>query len=166
MKGRAVLPNAGKGGLPDAGNSRIFQGLRDLTAERDRTVEAVPELPVETAERLTAAVTRFDAFFARVTAPDSAGIVAVAQAALLEQRLPDKWLALRVHVEKAGGSLINRKNILTFFGFDPIRVSGGLVASYTILDPADGRVLGGGVLSCRTRVGKLSDIQSGGRSGL
>lgn len=160
MDRRAILPGASKGAVPTQ-PPPIVQSLMKLVGERDRVLQGAATLPPEIGDRLKAAVTRFDAFFARVTAPDTAGIVALAQAAQLEQLLAGNSLALRVYVEKAGGSMINEKNILTFFGKDPVRVSGALVASYTITDPSDGRVLAAAVLNCRTSIGKLRDIQEG-----
>ena len=167
MPGRAIFPGARNGALPQGSKPAVVLSLMTLTEDRDRALAAATSppqgaaLPPETAERIKAAVTRFDAFFARVTTPDSAGIVPLAHAAQLEQMTAGNGLALRVYVEKAGGSLVNYKNIKTFIGFDPVRVSGGLVASYAVTDPTDGRVLAAGVLDCRTKQGKLRDIQRG-----
>lgn len=160
MKGRAILPGSAKGPLPGQ-RSIVTQSLMKLVPERDRVLAAAAAHPPEVGDRLRATVTRFDTFFARVTSPDSSGIVALAQAAQLEQLFAGNSLVLRLYVEKAGGSLIQRKNIVTFFGGDPVRVSGGLVASYTISDPTDGRVLAAEVLNCRTSIGTLREIQSG-----
>jgi hypothetical protein len=160
MRSRAILPGSAQGSVPRQ-KPPVVQSLMSLVADRDQVLQAAAALPPETGDRLKAAVTRFDAFFTRVTSPDSAGVVALAQAAQLEQLLAGNSLVLRVYVEKAGGSLVNRKNIVTFLGGDPVRVSGGLVVSYTITDPNDGRVLAADVLNCRTSIGKLSDIQAG-----
>ncbi len=111
--------------------------------------------------------------FSRVTTADAQGAVPIARAARLELLMTQVGGVLRVHVEKSGGSLTNTKNIATFFGADPIRVSGGLVASYILTRPADGAVIDAGIDQCRTTMARLRSVQegtvsyrgSGGRNG-
>ena len=156
--GKAILPGAATTTLAPG---PLAEEVMGLAARRDRLIAAAPKLPAEAAESLKASLARFDSFFARITSPDATGRVLLAQAARLEQLLSDMPLMLRIFVEKAGGSLINRTNLWTFFGRDPVRVSGGLVASFTITDPTTGRVLAAEVLNCRTRLASLKRIQSG-----
>ena len=42
-----------------------------------------------------------------------------------------------------------------------MKVSGGLIASYTITDPSKGKVLDSDVLTCRTTLSRLRPIQEG-----
>jgi len=149
---RAILPGAAIGRL--LGN-RLADDLMHLAEERDRVAAAKPDDP-----KVAPTLLRFDTFFTRVLTPDAAGWVPIARAGLLEQLLDEDPLVLRVFVEKAGGSLVVRKNIKTFIGADPLRVSAGLVASYTVTEPSTGRVLAAGVLNCRTGEAKLGEIQS------
>lgn len=149
---RAILPGAAIG--PLAGN-RLADDLMSLAADRDRIAAASPDKP-----DVAATLARFDAFCARVLTPDAAGQVPIARAGRLQQLLGEDPLVLRVFVEKAGGSLVVRKNIGTLFWADPVRVSAGLVASYTVTEPSTGRVLAAGVLNCRTGEAKLSEVQS------
>jgi hypothetical protein len=174
----ATLPSAAIGNLPPAevdppnwAEKDLLQKLNWLVARR-AAVEAVKPSPADpknptAAEKakiadVTAALTRFDAFFARVTTADDKGIVPIVQAA----RLNDMWRRdpriLRVYVEKAGGSLIKNTNILTTLALDdPVRITGGLVASYLLTRPATGSVLAADLLSCATTVSRLRPVQSG-----
>ena len=159
LPGRAVLP--GSAAATPAEGGPLVQALLAIAEERQEAEKRIAGQTGPENDWLRAAIARFDAFFARVTAPDASGIAPIVEASRLEQLLARAPLVLRLHVEKAGGSLINRKNLWTFFGFDPVRVSGGLVASYTISDPATGEVLAADVLEMRTRLGKLKQIQKG-----
>jgi hypothetical protein len=160
---RAVLPGAAAAG---AAESPLVDRLMALARRRDAVMGAATALPSALGEPLKAAVLRFDTFFAGLMAPDAAGRIPLIQAARLEALFADAPLVLRIYVEKAGGSLIKRANIWTLFGADPVRVSGGLVASFLITNPADGAVIAAEVLNCRTAIGKLKDIQSGGTTGV
>lgn len=55
---------------------------------------------------------------------------------------------LRVDVEKAGGSLINRSNIFTQLGFNGLTISGGMIVTYRLVDPASGTVRLSNTLIC------------------
>ena len=59
------------------------------------------------------------------------------------------------------GTITNSKNIKTFLWGDPVRVSGGLIASYTLVDANDGAVITAGTIVCQTTQAKLRNIQSG-----
>jgi hypothetical protein len=76
----------------------------------------------------------------------------------MESLLEGKPFILRVHVDKAGGSLVHRTNIGTFLGVDPLRVTGGLIASYDVTDPSSGRVAYTDILVCRTSLSRLRPI--------
>lgn len=111
---------------------------------------------------LRAALTRFDSFAARVTTADANGNVPIVQADRLSGIWARRPRVLRVYVDKAGGSLITRTNLLTTLGIShPVRVSGGMVASFMLTDPATGDVLTAGTITCRTTVSRLSWVQRG-----
>ena len=104
---------------------------------------------------------RYDSFFSRIVTVDAQGAVPIARVARLELLMADINGVLRVHVEKSGGSLINTKNIATFFGTDPVRVTGGLVVSFLLTRPSDGAVTNAGIIQCRTAMARLRKIQEG-----
>jgi hypothetical protein len=161
MEERALLPGGASIIAPD--QSSLIRSLALLAEDRDKVAARGEGLQPPASARYAAAVARFDLFFANVTAADANGKVPLAVAARLEKLLETSPFLLRVYVEKAGGSVVTRKNIWTFFWADPVRVSGGLVASYVITDPNDSRVLAADVIISRTRVAKMSEIQKGSR---
>ena len=68
---------------------------------------------------------------------------------------------ITIRVNKAGGTITNSKNIGTFFGTDPVKVSGGLSASWSIMNIASGHNTGSGVVTCQTAQVRLKKVQSG-----
>lgn len=159
LEGRAIFPDAAI--AAPIQSTDLFGAVAALAEDRDRIAAEIKTLEPPESDRYSAALERFDAFFAGVTTAGPSGAVPLAEAARMEQLLKLNPLLLRLFVEKAGGSLVTHKNILTFFGFDPVRVSGGLVASYCVTEPESGQVLEARMITCRTRVGTLRDIQGG-----
>ncbi|HEY0414007.1 MAG TPA: hypothetical protein VGD66_12795 [Allosphingosinicella sp.] len=157
MKKRAILPTAAAGLA--AGDSPMLLDMAGLAADRDKVAAKIKTLQPPDSDRYAAALARFDAFFTNATAADAKGVVPLVEAARIERMFKAAPLVLRVFVEKAGGTLLNERNIRTFFGRDPVRVSGGLVASYAITDPASGSVQAAAVITCRTRIAKIEEIQ-------
>lgn len=155
LNGRAILPSGSFALAPKA--SPLVRSLVGLASDREKIAAVAAGLQPADAARHTAGLARFDAFLTSVMTADATGKVPLLQGVRLEQFGPSP-LILRVYVEKAGGSLVNLRNIGTFLGFDPVRVSGGLVASFVITEPG-GHVLAAEVLTCRTRVAKLREIQ-------
>lgn len=155
----------------DWADQTILQRIDTLSSLREDAVtarKALPEKPVGAqavkAARLDTAVSRFDAFLTKVTTPDEKGVVTIAEAARQERLKGKIGSILRVNVDKAGGSIINTKNIATTFGVDPVKISGALIASYLYTDPADGRVQSAGVIFCRTTLTALRHVEEGGRN--
>lgn len=172
----SILPSAAIGNFRDLPPSAtgwrgmsLFQKYTDLLerrrriqAERDAIVLADPTKPTDRHKALTAALTRFDTAAARITTADANGIVPLAQAMRLEVMGADNPRVLRVYVDRAGGSMVNRTNLLTTLGMsDPVRVSGGMFVSYVLTDPAEGRLLAGDVITCRTASTRLSSVHRG-----
>jgi hypothetical protein len=68
---------------------------------------------------------------------------------------------LRVHVEKAGGSILKRSNLFTMLGASAIGLTGGTVISWRLSSPVTGRSLAGGILVCRTKLTNMNAIHAG-----
>ncbi len=54
---------------------------------------------------------------------------------------------------------MNTKNLATTFGADPLKVSGGVVASYLLIDSSTGAATSGGVLTCNTTLASIRSVQ-------
>lgn len=164
----AMLPSAKIGGAPGTHGEALFKSFnqleqrRSLAADR-RDVLAAIKTPSEAEKAelasINAAITRHDAFTARVTAVNDKGLVPLLAAARLADLFAPDTLVLRLHVDKAGGSLVNRKNIVSFFGGDALRVSGAVVVSWILTDPDKGSVLAADVLTCRTSSTTIPKVQ-------
>ena len=101
----------------------------------------------EVANELDAAVKALDDYVAKVTTPSDKGVSELAEAARQARMRADLqagsyMLALKMNA--AGGSTVSRKNFWTFLGGVPFQVSGGTVASFTLIEGASGNAVGGG----------------------
>lgn len=65
---------------------------------------------------------------------------------------------LRVHTERAGGSILKRSNLFTMLGAPAIGVTGGTVISWRLSNPETGRARAGGILVCRTKLTNMNAI--------
>ena len=155
--GNTYLPSAAIG--PVKTTSRLFIDLAELVRLRQ---QAASKLATETdtarKAALTAVIARFDAFSAKVTTPDDKGVVPIVRAARLDELDALRPNILRVYVDKAGGTFVNTKNINTFFGADPLRVTGAVVASYTVTKPELGSVTSSNIYVCRTALTRLRPV--------
>lgn len=134
--------------------------MREAAAKMRKSLGEKPKPKAKAlADLLDAATARFDTFLTKATSPDEKGSVPISEAARLEIMMKWSDRILRVYVEKAGGSLVNTKNLATTLGLDPVKVSGGLVASYTITNPIAGNVENAGVFYCRTTLTSLRKVQ-------
>ncbi len=104
---------------------------------------------------------RYIAFRVRISTPDKSGQTQLGAALRMQAATDNATAVLRVKLDHGAGSLVQYKNAATFFGADPVRVSGGLVASYVLTVPDTGKVTAAGVVVCRTALAKLRDIQRG-----
>lgn len=68
---------------------------------------------------------------------------------------------LRVHTEKAGGSILKRSNLFTALGAPAIGITGGAVISWRLSNPNSGKSLDGGILVCRTKLTNMNAIHAG-----
>jgi hypothetical protein len=164
---RAVMPSAAVG--PANPKWKLFKTFDELARQRESAEASLKKLKAEKNKRkkaengskiaaLEAANARYDKFYAAVTARDASGVVPIVRAARLQDLMAGNPYVLRVYVDKTGGSLINRKHIGTFFGMDPVRVTGALIASYTATDPGNGRAIRQDVLVCRTTLSRLRPV--------
>ncbi len=109
-------------------------------------------------ELLNQAVNRFTLLSTKATTATEEGDLPIHQAAKALSAYADGRKVLRVGVAKAGGSLVNSKNIGTFFGADPLRITGGVVVSYRMFDPSSGEIHKAGVLHCATAKTSLRQL--------
>jgi hypothetical protein len=134
-----------------------------VAANQART--AIPTKPTTAADKkkasdLTAAVKLYDDYVAGLIKPDDKGnvpLVQIYRQSKLEPALSKN--VLRVFVDKAGGSLLTRRNLWTSLGARAIGVSGGLLASYTIFAPDTGMVVSAATYRCTTKLAGLRQIQ-------
>lgn len=110
---------------------------------------------------LDAAIARVDALDARVTKPDDKGRIPLAQAIRYDALLSDEPQVLRVHVEKAGGSILKRANLFTALGAPAVGITGGLIVEHNLTDPRTGELVTSGDTVCRTALTNLGDVQAG-----
>ena len=129
----------------------------DLMLAADQAAAGAPR---ERADDLKVLMLRYDALAARLlTVKD--GAVPLATAARMDALMGLKPHILTIKTEKSGGTLLKRTNLVTALGGETAFVSGGLVTSYRLVDPVDGRVLTAGVMVCRTALTSLKKVQSG-----
>jgi hypothetical protein len=167
----AIVPSAAIGPVRTTGGLlgdliALIDKRARVQAARDAIRPANPNAPTDAEKAriapLTAALARFDAFAARVTTADANGSVPIVQADRLSTIWNRQPRVLRVYVDKAGGTVIRRTNLITTLGIDhPIRVSGGMVASFILTNPESGGVVSAGTITCRTTLSRLSWVQRG-----
>jgi hypothetical protein len=169
LEGHAILPSAaivtpedGTGNIP-----RVWGALSLLRARAEvEKAAATGDENKERRERLGATIARYDTFASAMVTADAQGVPPIARAARLERMFAAAGSAatpyvLRAFVDQAGGSLVNTRNIGTFVGLDPLRVSGGAITSYTLTDPANGAVVSSGLYLCQTALVRLPRAHDG-----
>ncbi|MCB2086162.1 MAG: hypothetical protein H6919_11435 [Sphingomonadaceae bacterium] len=159
LNGRAYSPSAtlglGKGGrellaqYEALANRMRAADARQAAIEKKKPAQQSPAEKTELAT-LKQALGRHAALAKQVATPTDKGVLPIHQAAKAISVFADGRTVLQVEVEKAGGSLVNSKNIGTMFGDDPVRVTGGVIVSYRLFDPREGKVEAAGVLNCAT----------------
>jgi hypothetical protein len=156
-------------------NNEVVKAFDSLLAERETVRTCLAQIEgsaMSDAEKKAAApkiavldamAKRFDAFTARVSAPRESGpdeLSAAISAAAISAVHKD-LLGLRVSVGEAGGSILKRSNLFTALGAPAVGITGGIVVSWRLFDPADGSVKEGGILVCRTALTNLNAIHKG-----
>lgn len=161
----AVLPNAPRLAPQNSALQRDFLEiamLRDQAELLRRSLEG-NDAQKALLEQVKLALTRYDAFFAFATEPDDNGVMPIARAIMLDAIMSgdSKPHILRVDVDLSGGTMINTTNIGSYLGLDPVRISGGLVASYVATDVTDGTIVKAGVVACMTGQVRLRRVHDG-----
>lgn len=102
----------------------------------------------EMTSKITAHVAAYEALMSALASTEDKSLMpltAVLQEHAIAAALDDGGYALIVHIHSAAGSYYTKKNLWTAFGSMPFYVSGGAVASYTLMDGETGHALAGGV---------------------
>ncbi len=89
------------------------------------------------------------------------GPSALVKASRLEALAKVPVSIVRVYVEKAGGSTLQRSNLFTMLGAPAIGITGGSLVGFRITDATTGQAQGGGNLSCRTALTNMRAIHAG-----
>jgi hypothetical protein len=163
------------GWVPDAvlkvNNSKLikdYADLAELAAEARGQREALGAKPAEGAKpkaaALDAALKAYDAFADAVTKADANGVLPLVAAARLETAESSTVgvtnTVIRVRAEYSAGTFVSAKNLWTSVGVDPVKVSGGVIASYVVTDPSTGLVGKSGIVICRTTLTSLRHVQN------
>jgi hypothetical protein len=89
-------------------------------------------------------------------------LVAAAELYTAAQLDPDTQpLVLRVAIEQIGGSAITKANIWYELGIlqDPATVSAGVLASFRLVDPSNGKVLASGLVRCVSKPTSFDKVE-------
>lgn len=109
-----------------------------------------------------ALIARFDALDTKYTTAGDKGEASVLdQATRIQAALDNRSHALRVHIVKAGGSVINSDNFLTRLGAPAVSVTGAVVIGYRLIDIATGESTKAGLVVCYSPRKQLRDIHEG-----
>ncbi|MEO1167215.1 MAG: hypothetical protein AAFW97_00740 [Pseudomonadota bacterium] len=111
-------------------------------------------------DALDAALEAYDEAFEELTEAQDDGTVPLVEAASLEQLLEHNPMFVRLTAERAAGSIVERSDITTFFGGDPIRVSSSVIASMDYFDPRTGQILDHRIVHCRTAQTSIRRVQN------
>jgi len=171
LTGRAYLPSALT--APSAKDSDVLKQLAALDTTQDRAAAAKAciaaiKKPSEdekaSGARIDAALTRSKAFETALGTSDASGAPPLANILALEKLKQNEVSVIRVYIDRAGGSLITRRNLWTALGAPAIGVSGGLVASYQSANPESGLAGSSGAVRCVTRLTGMRSVQANGET--
>lgn len=144
---------------PEAPLLTDWKVLRDTRKNREKACEATP--------RGKLVLSRFDDLDVKYSKPGDKGEPSLIEhATRIDALMKGEAKVLRVHVEKAGGSIINETNLLTRLGLPAVRVSGAAIIGFRLFNPANGEVLGSGknrisgMLVCSTPRKTLGAVQA------
>lgn len=133
-----LIAAAGKSSLIEDWNM-LKDSVHALRPCADRKVESAATV-----------VKNFDALSAEATTPGEKGAPSpLERAAALGDLAGADIKLLRVSVDKVGGTAVTRSNIFVRLGFgEAVRISGGLVANFRVVDPATGGLEQSGRVNC------------------
>lgn len=144
--------------------ARLLQGHRVTAASLSRRgtrFRAQAEAQIAVAEQLDRAIKLLDDYLTRITSPSETGVSVFAEAARqarIRADLQAGAMILSVKVNAAGGSAYTKRNFWTFWGSAPFYVSGGTVASFTLLNGATGEVITAGAMSDAGAFQRIGDL--------
>lgn len=158
----AVLPGAISGPLADAWSTL---GKAQQAAFMCRSKLAAQEEPSDQDKayiaRMDRALAAVDEYATRATHGGQDGPSLLVRAGQLEAMAKLDPLVLRVGLEHAGGTLLKRNTVWTALGANSVSLTGGLVVSYRLTNPATGRVSAAGLLICRTAHTTMKAVHEG-----
>lgn len=143
--------------------AKSWNALLALAKQAAATRKAMGEKPKDKAKvaRLDQGLARFKLLFDQLTTANEKGVAPITYAIRLDRLGRQDRKILRVYAEYSGGTFVSSKNLATMVGFDPMKVSGGIIVSYTVTDPTSGAVEGHHIISCRTALTSLRRVQVG-----
>jgi len=130
-----------------AGLSVIHRRSAASTGGKGRGPAGRAAVQTAVASELEAAIKAYDEYLAKITTPSEKGVSELAEAARQARIRADLQAGsylLAVKMNAAGGSSFTTKNFWTFLGGVPFHVSGGAVASFTLIEGGSGAVAGAG----------------------
>jgi hypothetical protein len=137
--------------------------LRGLEADLAKARQAKDQDQIDALQKNVDAhkvtIERADAFVTSMTTAGADKLVPLVVAARHIDLMADNPLVLRLNVNKAGGSLVNTKNLTTTFGVDPLKVSGAVLVSYLLSDPGTGQTKAAGMVVCQTSLVSIRKVQ-------
>jgi hypothetical protein len=164
--GRVILPSAAiapptTGALANAWQS-LITAQTEAKSCRERFAKNKPTPWVKKKlAALDAAIAAVAALEGKVTKADERGRIPLAQAIRYDALMESEPQVLRVHVEKAGGSVVKHSNLFTALGVPAVDISGGLIVTHRLTQPRSGELVSSGVHVCRSAVTSLQAVQSG-----
>lgn len=167
INGRIIIPTANISGDLLANGNGVMMSFDDLIAELDTAKVILAELLKDkkpSAEKkkmigeFQVLIERTNTYVNAISVAGDDGLVQLVIAARQADLMKDNPLILRLHLNKAGGSLVNTKNIATTFGVDPLKVSGAVLASYLLTDPKAGTLEAAGLIVCQTTLLTLRKV--------
>lgn len=159
LRANAILPTAAA--YPDSAETALsikIGNLSQLRAQAEQLKACLPASKKDEIAGLATAITRHDTFRTAISSANAQGRVRLADAFALQAIYIDTPTVLRVRLEKAGGTLLTRKNIWTALGAKAVAVTGGVVATFIQTDPTKGSVINAGLITCRTGLKSLSGV--------
>lgn len=161
---RAIVPSEAV--LPgDFAATRVGAAWSELRAARQQLFECRTTITGDKrkaeAAKLDASLAEIDTLTRELTKSEGGAASALIRASQIETLSGSGAAVLRVSADYAGGSLLKRTNLWTAFGATGVSLTGGLVASYRLTEPATGKVLKAGLLICRTAHTNLRAVQDG-----
>jgi hypothetical protein len=130
---------------PDGTDAAVEDG-----SKKDEILRVIARIKPKT-DQLNGVIALYDAFASSLTTPDANGTVPVS--VLVQEHAVDAALkagagVLLLRLENTGGGYLLKKNLLTGLGAEiPLYHMGGATVTYLLLAGADGKVLGGDVVT-------------------